>query len=87
MKRRYDVVYVVILLLFLVIASFIGNAIIKGIMLLLFSAALIFSTVLKLKEQQKEKVKSRIFYVVLLFLEVVLAFGATATIIMAIKDL
>ncbi len=83
MKRRYDVFYVVILLLFLVIANFIGNAIIKGVLLLLFSLGLIWNTAMKLQEKIKAKQRSRIFYWILLLGDVILAIAAVAVIILA----
>ncbi len=86
MKRRYDVIFVAILLLLLVIANFIGNAIVKGILLLLFSLCLILNTVMKLLENRKAKLGSRIFYGVLLLLDVVLAIAAIAVIILAAME-
>lgn len=86
MKRRYEVLYVVILLLFLVIANFIGNAIVKGIMLLLFSLGLILNTVMKLQEKRRDKLGSLIFYGILLLLNVILAIAAIAVIVLAMIE-
>ncbi len=86
MKRRYDVIFVAGLLLFLLIANFIGNAIIKGILLLLFSLGLIWNTVLKLLEKRKGKLGIQIFYAFLLLLDVVLAFSAIAVIVLAVIE-
>lgn len=84
MGRRYDIVQAVILVLFLVAAGFIGNSIVKGILLLLFSAVLIISTVSKLKKKKDDKVKSKIFYGILLFLDSVLALASIYVIISSI---
>jgi hypothetical protein len=84
MKRRYDVMHAVILLLFLVIANFIGNAIIKGIMLLLFSMVLMYSTIDKLRINKNNKFADKIFYGILLFLDSVLVLGAVFVIITAV---
>ncbi len=80
MKRRYDAISTTILLLLLILTIFIGNAVIKGIVLLLFSSYLIFSTALKLKEKWKGKLGDRIFFGLLLLLNVILAIAAIAVI-------
>lgn len=84
MERRYDIVQAAILILFLVAAGFIGNSIVKGILLLLFSAVLIFSTVSKLKKKKDDKIKSKIFYGILLFLDSVLALASLYVIISSV---
>jgi hypothetical protein len=86
MKRRYDIAHAVILVLFLVIASFIGNALIKGILLLLFSAVLLFNTILTLKMKKNDKFTYKIFYGILLFLDSVLALGAIFVIVSSIVE-
>lgn len=86
MKRRYDITHAVILVLFLIIANFIGNAIIKGILLLLFSGVLIFNTVVKLKVKKDDKFRDKIFLGILLFLDSVLALGSVYVIISALVD-
>lgn len=80
MKRRYDILHAIILVLFLVIANFIGNAMIKGIILLLFSVVLIVNTTLKLKSKKDDKFRGKIFYGILLFLDIVLAIGSITVI-------
>jgi hypothetical protein len=86
MKRRYDVLIVAILLLFLVIACFVGNAFVKGILLLLFSSCLIWNTVARLLEMRKEKLRRQIFYAVLLLFHILLAIGAIAVIVQAVLE-
>lgn len=81
LKKRYEFLVAVILLLFLIIAYFIGNAVVKGILLLLFSAALIFSTAMKLKMKKDDKFKDKFFYGILLFLDILLALGAIFVIV------
>jgi hypothetical protein len=83
MKRRYDIVHAFILVAFLVIANFVGSAVIKGVMLLLFAAVLIINTVLKLKMKLNDKINEQIFYWVLLILDIILAVGAIVVIVMA----
>lgn len=83
MKRRYDVVHAIILVLFLVIADFLRNELLKGVLLLLFSVILIVNTVLKLKTKS-DKFRGKIFYGILLFLDTVLAIGAIYVIASAI---
>ena len=87
MKRRYDIVHAIILVLFLVLANFIGNAIVKGLLLLLFSTALIINTIVKLKMKKNDKIADKIFYGILLFLDVVLAAGSIYVIVSAILEL
>jgi hypothetical protein len=84
MTRRYDAVHALILLTFLVIANFVGNAVIKGVVLFLFAAVLILNTVLKLKAKLGDKISEQIFYWVLLVLDIFLAVGGIAAIIMAL---
>lgn len=86
MEKRYDIIHAVILVLFLVVAVFIGNAIVKGILLLLFSGVLIFSTIIKLMKKKDDKIKGKIFYGILLFLDSMLALSSVFVIASAIVD-
>lgn len=83
MKRRFDVFLVVVLLLILVIANFIGNDFVKGILLLIFSLCLGWNTIAKLREKRKEKLSSQILYALLLLFNIILAIGAIAVIVLA----
>jgi hypothetical protein len=87
MKRRYDVLIVAILMLFLVIAYFVGNAFVKGILLLLFSLCLIWNTVAKLLEMRKEKLRRQIFFAFLLLFNIILAISAVAVIVQAVLEI
>lgn len=87
MKRIYDVAHAILLVLFLVIANFVSNAIIQGVFLLLFSVILIVNTVFKLISKKDDKFKGKIFYGILLFLDAVLAVGAIFVIITAAKKI
>jgi hypothetical protein len=73
-----------ILLVFLVIANFVGNAVFKGVLLLLFAAVLIVNTVLKLKTKMNDKIGGQIFYWVLLILDIILAVCAIVVIVMSV---
>lgn len=86
MNRKYDIAYALILILFLVVAIFIRNSIFKGILLLLFSAVLLFNTILKLKHRKDDKFPRMIFYGILLFLNSILAVGSIYVIILSIVD-
>jgi len=86
MKRRYDIIHSVILILFLVIAYFIENAIMKGILLSLFSGVLLFNTVLKLKTKKDDRFRDKIFLGILLFLDCVLLLGSVYVIISAVLE-
>jgi hypothetical protein len=86
MKRKYDIVHAILLVLFLVIANFIGNAIIKGILLLLFAGVLIGNAVCKLK-MAEDSFRDKLFYGILLFLDAVLALGAIFAIVSGVMDL
>lgn len=87
MEKRYDIIHAVIMVLLLAAACFISNAIVKGILLLLFSAVLIFNTILKLKTKKVDKIRGKIFYGILLFLDSVLALASIYVIISAIIDI
>jgi hypothetical protein len=84
MKRRYDIMHAAILLVFLVIANFVGSAVVKGVLLLLFAAALIVNTILKLKTKMNDKIGGQIFYWVLLILDIILAVCAIVVIVMSV---
>jgi hypothetical protein len=83
MKKRYDFLHTAILILFLVIAYFIGNAILRGILLLVFSGVLMFNTIVKLKTVKSDKIRDKILYGILLFLDSVLLLGAIYVIVSA----
>jgi hypothetical protein len=86
MKRRYDITHAVILILFLVVANFLGNAILKGILLLLFSGILVFNAVTKLKQKKEDKFTDKILLGILLFLDSVLVLGSVFVIVSAVVD-
>lgn len=77
-------VHSIILVLFLVIAYLLDNELIKGILLFLFTGVLIGNTIYRLKTGKAGKLRSKVFYGVILFLNSVLAIGAFTVIIMAI---
>lgn len=76
MKKKYDIAIALILLLLLVIGYFVGNAVIRGIILFVFSAALIINTILKLRAKMDGRFGVKFFYGILLFLEGILAIAA-----------
>jgi len=84
MIRRYDIVHAVILICLLAIANFIGNSVIKGILLLLFSAVLIVNTIMNLHAKKEAKLTDKLFFGILFFLDIVLAIGAVVVITTAI---
>ncbi len=84
MKKSYDIIPAVILILCLVISVIIGNAVIKGVVLFAFAAFLIVSTVFKLIGKKDLKFWDKFFYVLLLLFEIGLAIGAIFVIIAAI---
>ena len=81
-KKRYDIIHALILISFLTIANFIRNDIMKGVLLLLFASVLIGNTALKLWAKKKDKLREQIFYWILLLLDITLAIGAIAVIVM-----
>lgn len=83
MKRRFDYLFAIILVLLLVLAIMIGNGVFKGIFLFAFSGILIINTVLILRGKQDNKFKNKFFLGVLLFLEVILAISSLFVIISA----
>ena len=86
MKRRYDIVHAIILVLFLVLANFLDNTMIKGVILLLFSAVLIVNTMMKLRIKMNHKFSDKLFYGLLLFLDTALAVGAIYVIISGVLE-
>lgn len=86
MKRRYDVLHAIVMILFLVIANFINNALVKGILLLVFSAVLTFNTAFQWKDKRDDKFVNKFFYGVLLILDIILVIAAISVIVIFIKD-
>ncbi|MBB2184688.1 hypothetical protein H0486_17620 [Lachnospiraceae bacterium MD1] len=86
MKRRYDVLHAIVMILFLVIANFINNALVKGILLLVFSAVLTFNTAFQWKDKRDDKFVNKFFYGVLLILDIILVIAAISVIVISIKD-
>lgn len=86
MKRRYDVLHAIVMILFLVIANFINNALVKGILLLVFSAVLTFNTAFQWKNKRDDKFVNKFFYGVLLILDIILVIAAISVIVISIKD-
>ncbi|MDF2486623.1 MAG: hypothetical protein K0R46_2791 [Herbinix sp.] len=84
MKRRYDIILAVILISFLAIANFVGNAVIKGVLLFLFACVLAVNTALKLKSKINDKIGEQIFYWALLILDGILAIGAIIVIVISV---
>jgi len=85
-RRQYDILHAIILLSFLIIANFTGSTIIKGILLLLFSAVLMINTAMKLKSKKDSKFRGKIFYYVLLLLNMLLAASALYAIVISIIE-
>ncbi len=73
MMKRYDIAQTVILALLLAFAVAIGNVIIKGILLLLFSGLMIINIINILKKKREDKYIARVLYGLLLFLVSILA--------------
>lgn len=81
MKKRFDILLAVLLVLFLVAAVFINSILIRGIMLLMFSLILIANTLWSLLLSMKGKVKDVVIYSILLFFETALAIGSILVIV------
>ncbi len=81
MKRWYDLIYAVILVMILIIAFLIGNPIISGVLLLLFSAILIINTSYQLSRKKGDKIKYKVFLIGLLLVDLVLAASAVIVVI------
>jgi hypothetical protein len=86
MKKKLDLLYAVLMILFLFFAYFIKNSIVQGISLLLFSVILAVNTAIKLKTKLNNKFRDKFFYGILLFLDIVLAASALFVIITAIIE-
>jgi hypothetical protein len=84
MKKVYDIAVILVLLLLLIAGYFIDNAVVRGVFLLLFSAALIASTVIRLGTKMKGGFGRKFLYGVLLFLELILAISASYVIVTAV---
>ena len=84
MKRLYNIIYALALVLLLIIIFIIKNEIVKGILLFLFAAVLIGNTIYKLMAKEEKKLGSKVFYSVLLLFEAVLAIGAIVVIAAAV---
>ncbi len=84
MKKHYDIFYAIILVLVLVLASLIDNAVVKGILLLFFTGVLIFSTLIKLQQKKDGRFKDIFFYGILFFFEAILALSSIFVIASAI---
>lgn len=81
MKRWYDLIYAVILVMILIIAFLIGNPIISGVLLLLFSAILIINASYQLSRKKGDKIKYKVFLIGLLLLDLMLAASAVIVVI------
>lgn len=86
MKIVFDIAVVVALILLLVVGLFVDNAIIRGILLLLFSAILAGNTIFKFKDKLKGNISGRVLYGILLFLELLLFISAFYVTITAIIE-
>ncbi len=84
MKKRYDMIQVAVLLVVLVLAVVSNNAVIRGLTLFVFSAALIVNTLWKLFAMKNEKLIRQLLYGILLFVELILAIGAVFAVVTAI---
>lgn len=82
-KILLDLIYSVILLVILLIAYLIGNAIVTGILLFVFSVILGFNTAIKLKNSMDGKFQAKFLYSLLLFLDIVLAVSSMFVVITA----
>jgi hypothetical protein len=80
----HTVVHLLIMVLLLVIAGVVENELLKGILLFLFSGALIGNTIYRLIVGKEDRLRSKVFYSVILFFYSILAIGACSVIIMAI---
>jgi hypothetical protein len=81
MERRYDLIHAVLLVLFLFVANHIDNAVIKGILLLIFSMILAINNILNLKMKNKNTRSDQYFYGGLLILDCILMVSAALVII------
>lgn len=88
MKQYKDLIITaaqsIILVLLLVIACLLNNELVKGILLFLFAGVLIGNTIYRLKIGKTGKLRSKVFYSVILFFESLLTIGAISVIVMAV---
>jgi hypothetical protein len=85
-KILIDLLYSAILISILLIAYFIGNAIVTGLLLFVFSVVLGVNTALKLKNNMEGKFRAKFLYSLLLFLDIVLAVSSLFVVITAIIE-
>lgn len=85
-KILFDLLYSLALIVILLIAYLIGNAIVTGFLLLIFSAVLGVNTAIKLKNNMESKFRAKFFYGLLLFLDIVLAISSLFVIVTAIIE-
>lgn len=76
-----DVLYSLILVGILLIAYLIGNPILNGILLFVFSVVLGANTAIKLKNNLDGKFRAKFLYSLLLFLDIVLAISSLYVVI------
>lgn len=81
MKKRFDILLALLLVLFLVAAVFINSILIRGVMLLIFALILIANTVWSLLLSVKGEAKDVVIYSILLFFEAALAIGSILVIV------
>lgn len=86
MKKIFDIAIVCALLLLLVIGVFVDNAIIRGVFLLLFSAALTGNTIIRFIAKLKGNLSGKILYGILLLFEFLLLVSAFYVTISAIIE-
>jgi len=84
-KKRIlrDLLYTLVLLVILLTAYLVGNAIVTGILLFVFSVALGVSTAIKLKNNMDGKFQAKFLYCLLLFLDILLAVSSMFVVITA----
>lgn len=87
MKRKYDFLYAGILVILLVIAYFINNAIVKGAFLLLFSGVLFFNIISVLRTKGDSKFIVKFLLGILLFLDAILLLGSIYVLATAILEI
>lgn len=82
-KILIDSLYAVILIGILLLAYFIGNPIVSGILLFVFSVVLGVSTAIKLKNSMEGRFRAKFLYSLLLFLDIVLTVSSLFAVITA----
>lgn len=68
-------------MMILIIALLIGNAIVSGVLLLLFAAILIINTSYKICRNKGDRFKYKVFLIALLILDIVLAASAVIVVV------